>query len=101
MAQKLHWFLQSLGIYSWNFPKVSELKTTFIDGSRKEIQGNFVPYENLLKEDSMENLKAFLASVEEKLERGEKVKFDRIQISTYAITFNPFTPQLQLFMRDV
>ena len=101
MAQKLRWFLFSLGIYSWDYPNVAELETTFIDGSKKEIDGNFIPYENLIKNDSMENLKTFLSSTEKRLEKGEKVEFNCIQVSTYSVTFNPFTPQLQLFMRDV
>lgn len=101
MAQKLRWFLFSLGVYSWDYPNVAELETTFIDGSRKEITETFIPYENLLKEDSMENLMSFLTSVEERFERGEKVNFNCIQVSKYAVTFNPFSPELQLFMRDV
>ena len=101
MARELHDFLYTVGLYPWNYPLTSKLQTTFIDGQRNEAEEDFIPYENLLKEDSFQHLTTFLDSVEKKLENGEEVKIDRIQISKYAITFNPFTPQLQLFMRDV
>ena len=101
MAQNLRWFLSSIGLPSWDYHNVAEIEATFINGEREEIEGNFIPYENLLKKDSHRDLTAFLNSVENKLQKGEKVECDCIQVSTYAITINPFTPQLQLFMRDV
>ena len=101
MARSLRDFLYTVGISPLDYPLVSKLQSTFIDGQKKEITDEFKPFENVLKADSLENLNIFLSSIEEQLKEGEKVKFDRIQISTYAITFNPFTPQLQLFMRDV
>lgn len=101
MTQTLHDFLYTIGLYPWDYPLVSKLETEFIDGERKEITDQFIPYENLLKEDSMNEITSFLNSAEEKLQRGENFKIDRIQIATYAVTINPFTDKLQLFMRDV
>lgn len=101
MARELHDFLYTVGLYPWDYPLTSKLQTTFIDGQRKEAEEAFIPYENLLKDDSFQNLITFLDSVEKKLENGVNVEINCIQISNFAVTFNPFTPQLQLFMRDV
>lgn len=101
MTQNLRWFLYSVGVNAWEYPNASELKTIFINGEREEIDGNFVPYENLLKEDCLNSFKAFLNSIEEKLLEERTVKINCIQVSNYAVTINPFTPKLKLFMRDV
>ena len=101
MTQTLHDFIYTLGLSPEDYPLASNLEAEFIDGERKEIIDQFSPYENILKGDSMNEMVSFLNSVEQKLQKGENVKIDRIQISKYAITLNPFTSKLQLFMRDV
>ncbi len=101
MARSLRWFIYSLGLSAWKYPRISELETVFIDGSKNEIEKDFIPYENYLQEKSLQEAEVFFNSIEEKLERGEKVQIDCIQIAHYSVTINPFTPHLQLFMRDV
>ena len=102
MAKRyLKGFLYAVGIDASEYPLTSQLKTSFIDGSKKPITDVFNPYDCILKEDSIKAFVEFINSTEKKLSNGESINIDSIQIATYSITVNPFTPHLQLFMRDV
>ena len=76
--RKLKGFLYSLGINAKDYPLASNLKTSFIDGSKKSITDRFYPYDCLLKEHDINNFMEFLDSVEKDLRNGIAFKIERV-----------------------